>query len=129
MARSRRAGGGSREPAPLEWKPIETQVSPPDERSCGIVVEGAHAVCGDQLHVRDHEGKSWRVALKPGDNPDILARKLLREKFGKHHAFNQSSPFTTLLEATIRRQFFSNQRQSKENPGLHTAGEKVTHHK
>jgi hypothetical protein len=60
-----------------------------DERSCGLVIEGAYAVCGDQLHVRDHEGKSWTVALKPGDNPEILARKLLREKFGKHHAFNQ----------------------------------------
>jgi hypothetical protein len=62
---------------------------PPDERSCGIVIEGAYALCGDQLHVRDHEGRSWTVALKPGDNPEILARKLLREKFGKHHAFNQ----------------------------------------
>jgi hypothetical protein len=45
--------------------------------------------CGDQLHVRDHEGRSWTVALKPGDNAEMLARKLLREKFGKHHAFNQ----------------------------------------
>jgi hypothetical protein len=26
---------------------------------------------------------------RPGDNPEILARRLLREKFGKHHAFNQ----------------------------------------
>jgi hypothetical protein len=54
-----------------------------------IVIEGTYAVCGDQLHVRDHEGRSWTVVLKPGDNAEILARKLLREKFGKHHAFNQ----------------------------------------
>jgi hypothetical protein len=74
---------------PLEWTPIQTQVGPPDERSCGIVIEGPYAVRGDQFHVRDHEGRSWTVALKPGDNPEILARKLLREKFGKHHAFSQ----------------------------------------
>jgi hypothetical protein len=74
---------------PLEWKPIRTQVSPPDERSCGIDIEGAYAVCGDQLHVRDHEDRSWTVALKPGDNAEVLAQKLLREKFGRHHAFNQ----------------------------------------
>jgi hypothetical protein len=74
---------------PLEWTPIQTQVGPRDERSCGIVIEGPYAVRGDQFHVRDHEGRSWTVALKPGDNPEILARKLLREKFGKHHAFSQ----------------------------------------
>jgi hypothetical protein len=28
-----------------------------------------------------------RQSRSPGDNPEILARKLLREKFGKHHAF------------------------------------------
>jgi hypothetical protein len=31
-------------PAPLEWKPTQTQVSPPDERSCGIIIDGARAV-------------------------------------------------------------------------------------
>jgi hypothetical protein len=29
------------------------------------------------------------VAPKPGDNAEILARKLLREKFGQHHSFDQ----------------------------------------
>ncbi len=80
---------------PLEWKPIQTHVSPSDERRCGIVIEGAYAVCGDQLHVRDHEGRSWTVALKPGNNPEIIARKLLREKFGKHHAFYQPINYPT----------------------------------
>jgi hypothetical protein len=37
--------------------------------------------------VRDHEGREWTVPLAPSDNPEIRARKLLREKFGKHHAF------------------------------------------
>ena len=46
-------------------------------------------VCGDQLLIRDHEGRSWTVALKPGDNAYVLAHRLLREKFGKHHAFSQ----------------------------------------
>jgi hypothetical protein len=80
-------------PAPLEWKPIQTQVSPSDERSCGIVIEGARAVCGSQLHVRDHEGRTWMIALN-GD-PDVQARKLLREKFGKHHAFYQPINYPT----------------------------------
>jgi hypothetical protein len=75
-------------PGPLEWTKVQTQVSPPDERSCGIIIEGARAADGSQLHVRDHEGKSWTVAPRPGDDPDVLARKLLREKFGKHHAFS-----------------------------------------
>jgi hypothetical protein len=74
-------------PVPLEWKRVQTQFSPPDERSCGIVVEGARAVAGNQLHVRDHEGRTWVTPLN-GD-PDVQARKLLREKFGKHQAFNQ----------------------------------------
>jgi hypothetical protein len=52
-------------------------------------IEGAYAVCGNQLHVRDHEDRSWTVALNPGDNAEILARKLLREKFGQHHSFDQ----------------------------------------
>jgi hypothetical protein len=73
-------------PAPLEWKRVQTQFSPPDERSCGIIVEGARAVAGTQLHVRDHAGQTWVIPLN-GD-PDAQARKLLREKFGKHHAFN-----------------------------------------
>jgi hypothetical protein len=29
---------------PLEWKKIQTQVSPPDECAGGIVIEGAYAV-------------------------------------------------------------------------------------
>jgi hypothetical protein len=75
---------------PLEWKKVQTQFGPPDERSCGIIVEGAYAVCGNELHVRnDHEGKLWTVAIEPGDNAEIAARRLLREKFGQHHSFNQ----------------------------------------
>jgi len=46
-------------PVPLEWTKVQTQVSPPDERSCGIIIEGARAVAGNQLHVRDHEGRTW----------------------------------------------------------------------
>jgi hypothetical protein len=72
----------------LEWKRVQTQVSPPDERSCGVIIEGSCAVRGSQLHVRDHSGREWTVPLAPSDNPEIRARKLLREKFGKHHAFN-----------------------------------------
>jgi hypothetical protein len=73
-------------PASLEWKRVQTQFSPPDERSCGIIVEGARAIAGNQLHVRDHAGQTWVIPLN-GD-PDVQARRLLREKFAKNHAFN-----------------------------------------
>jgi hypothetical protein len=81
-------------------KPIQPQVSPPDERSCGIVIEGAYAVCGDQLHVRDHEDRSWTIALKPGDNAEVLARKCCARDSGS--TTHSISPFTTLLAAIIR---------------------------
>jgi hypothetical protein len=68
-------------PAPLEWTKVQTQFSPPDERSCGIIIEGARAVAENQLHVRDHAGQTWTIPLN-GD-PDVQARRLLREKFGK----------------------------------------------
>jgi hypothetical protein len=74
-------------PAPV-WTKITTTVSPADERSCGVVTTGAFAVDGNQLHVRDHEGRTWTVPFTFGDNPEIQARRILREKFGKHHAFN-----------------------------------------
>jgi hypothetical protein len=74
------------EPASLQWESIQTQFSPPDERSCGIIIEGARAVAGNQLHVRDHAGQTWVIPLN-GD-PDVQARRLLREKYGKNHAFN-----------------------------------------
>jgi hypothetical protein len=60
------------------------------ERSCGIIIEGARAIDGNQLHVRDHEGRIWTVPLGPGDDPEVAARRLLREKFAKHHAFYQT---------------------------------------
>jgi hypothetical protein len=73
----------------LEWTKVQIQVAPPDERSCGMIIEGARAVDGDRLHVRDHEGRTWTVSIGPGDDLDVAARRLLREKVGKHHAFNQ----------------------------------------
>jgi hypothetical protein len=76
----------SPKPEPV-WTKITTTVAPPDERSCGVITTGAYAVGDGQLHVRDHEGREWTIALA-GD-PDVQARRLLREKFGKHHMFNQ----------------------------------------
>jgi hypothetical protein len=67
----------------------------PDERSCGVIIEGSCAIRASQLHVRDHEGREWTVPLAPDDNPEIRARKLLREKFGKHTAFYSPIKYPT----------------------------------
>jgi hypothetical protein len=56
---------------------IQTQVSPRDERSCGGVIEGR--VETSSIYEIKRPG-SWTVALKPATRPEMVARKLFREK-------------------------------------------------
>ena len=46
---------------------LEIVITPhsPDERSCGIIIEGAYAVCGDQLHVRARGRSRSSRAITP----------------------------------------------------------------
>ena len=83
-------------PAPEPERPpnpqrIRTQVKDPDpERGDpGQVIEGFFDVRDGMLHVWNDTDASpiGTTELKPGDDPAAAARKLLREKSGKHSSF------------------------------------------
>jgi hypothetical protein len=75
-------------PAALEWtKFLATIASPRDERDSGIVAEGRFAVHGKTLYVKDQQGKMFSQDIKPGDNAEHAARRLLKEKHGQHGEF------------------------------------------
>jgi hypothetical protein len=75
-------------PAPSEWKPIRVQVAAPNENSGdpGRVIEAEYAAASREVQVR-YEGKLYAEAIKPGDDPVAVARRLLRAKWDKHGAF------------------------------------------
>jgi hypothetical protein len=50
-------------------------------------VEGTWTIAGGVIRVRDMEGRLYTESLGPHDNPEHVARKLLRDKCGKHTAF------------------------------------------
>jgi hypothetical protein len=74
--------------APSEWKSIRVQVAAPNENTGhpGTVIEGEYAAAGGEVQVR-YEGKLYAEAIKPGDDPVAVARRLLRAKWDKHGAF------------------------------------------
>jgi hypothetical protein len=76
------------DPDTLEWRKIlVTIASPRDERDPGIVAEGRFAVDGKTLYVKDQQGKVFSQDIKPGDNAEHAARRLLKEKHGQHGEF------------------------------------------
>jgi hypothetical protein len=66
---------------------VRATVELPSEKSCGTVVEGTWTIQGDVIKVRDLEGRLFTERIAPGDNAEHVARKLLREKHGKHSSF------------------------------------------
>jgi hypothetical protein len=76
------------QPASNEWKSIRAQVSPPNKNTGhpGTVLEGEYAQLGIEVQVR-YEGRVYAEAIKPGDDPAAVARRLLRAKWDKHGAF------------------------------------------
>jgi len=62
-------------------------VEPPSEKTCGTIVEGTWTIAGGVIRVRDMEGRLYTDTLGPNDDPDHVARKLLRGKHGKHSSF------------------------------------------
>jgi hypothetical protein len=71
-----------RQPAePQNWTRVIAQVSPPDERSTGIVCEGKFAIIDGEIHVRDLRDKHLGTApYNPANDAKAIARRLLREK-------------------------------------------------
>jgi len=57
-------------------------------QSAGTIIEGTWTTTADgTLRVRDMEGRLFTDRLDPNDDPEHVARKLLREKHGKHTSF------------------------------------------
>jgi hypothetical protein len=77
------------EPA-SQWTRIQTQVTAPSEGGLGgVIAEGWFSVVGGELRVEDWRGRMFAHPIALGDDAAALARKVLREKFGQHHSFDQ----------------------------------------
>jgi hypothetical protein len=61
---------------------VRTQVERPSDRNPGgAIVEGLYRVEGDMVEVTDMDGRLLgRAPIKPGDDPEVAARRILREK-------------------------------------------------
>jgi hypothetical protein len=84
-----RKGGDAPEPAePAPWRSIRVQVVAPNENSGdpGRVVEAEYAVAGGEVRLK-YEDKLYAEAIKPGDDPVVIARRLLRAKWNSGGAF------------------------------------------
>jgi hypothetical protein len=58
----------------------------PSEKSHGCIIEGTWTIAGDVIRVRDLEGRLYLEKLGPNDDPEYVARRLLRQKCG-HNSF------------------------------------------
>jgi hypothetical protein len=74
-------------PPESEPRSFWVTVEPPSEKSCGTIVEGTWTIADGVIRVRDMEGRLFTDRLGPNDDPEHVARKLLREKHGKHSSF------------------------------------------
>jgi hypothetical protein len=65
------------------------QQSPLPETSAiqAFVAEGRFAIDDKTLYVKDQQGKVFSQDIKPGDNAEHAARRLLKEKQGQHGEF------------------------------------------
>jgi hypothetical protein len=70
------------EPVASERRYVRAEIRPSGENDPGAIVEGRYAASSDGLvRVWDNAGVLLgSAACKPGDNPEHVARKLLREK-------------------------------------------------
>jgi hypothetical protein len=75
------------DPAALVWKPFRLTASPPDERSCGVIIEARYAISDGELIVA-FQGKQYAQSLGPNDDELAAARKLLKQKYAAHGEFN-----------------------------------------
>jgi hypothetical protein len=76
-------------PAP-EWKwTWVTIASPRDERDCGVVEEIRFRVEGSVLHIEFRDGRAFRSPIGANDDPLAAARRLARDKIGRHTSFDQ----------------------------------------
>jgi hypothetical protein len=76
------------EPATTEWKSIRIQVAAPNEATGdpGKIIEAEYVAVGNQVRVR-YDGRGYVETFRLGDDPLVIARRLLRTKWDKHGAF------------------------------------------
>jgi hypothetical protein len=81
------------QPASGEWKSVRVQVVAQDEKSGhpGTVIEAEYAQVGIEVRVK-YEGRGYAEAIKPGDDPVAVARRLLRAKWNTHHGGDFYAP-------------------------------------
>jgi hypothetical protein len=82
------------EPEPSEPRPIMVQIRAPDERDvAGVIARGVYRYTDNMVRVWDTEGELLGSApLRPGDDPQAAAKKLLREKCGGTGFYAPISP-------------------------------------
>jgi hypothetical protein len=70
-------------PAPTasEWKPFRLTVTPPSERDMGMIIEARYQLAGGNLRL-DFQGRIYAEPIGPSDDPLVVARRLLRSKYG-----------------------------------------------
>jgi hypothetical protein len=87
----RSAGESTSEP-----RYVRAQVRRPDPEKDdpGEIKEGQYRVEGNLLRVQDMQGRSLGTAtLRPGDDIEAAARKILREAHGRHGSFYDPIPY------------------------------------
>ena len=69
------------EPEP-EYKRVRVTIELPTDNNLGSVVDGYYFVQDEMVYVSDASKRPLgRLALNPGDNPEIVARRLLKSKY------------------------------------------------
>ena len=69
------------EPEP-EFKRVRVTIELPTDNNLGSVVDGYYFVQDEMVYVSDASKRPLgRLALNPGDNPEIVARRLLKSKY------------------------------------------------
>jgi len=76
------------EPAGLQHHPVRVTISPTSEKDCGIVIEAQFTVSDGTVRVYQGNQLLGSSPYKPGDDVEVLARKLLREKSIGGSGFN-----------------------------------------
>jgi hypothetical protein len=56
------------------------------QRSPGVIIEARYHTANGELRL-DLDGKLYAEALGPNDDPLMVARRLLRQKYGRHDKF------------------------------------------
>jgi hypothetical protein len=83
------------EPSGIEWRRVWATVERPSEANPGgAIVEGLYRVEDGMVKVTDLQGHLLGTQpIRPGDDIEAAARKILREKSGKHSEFYAPIPY------------------------------------